>query len=195
MWRYDVLIHRTFGRDPFHYRPLKTHHPKSLTLYKPRRTCLLQSLHHTSTPPLTIMKSVMIITLLAAAAVAAPEFKTTTEDKDAAPTPPICTFDPVKGEYVCPEGANMLVRAVPSFQVDPSAEFTTSTAELKTASTDASAGASADAPAADCGKCQADWDLCMTHWGCWFYDCRGACHCTVLNHDPSCAECGHECHA
>lgn len=35
----------------------------------------------------------------------------------------------------------------------------------------------------------------MTRWGCWFYDYRGACRCTVLKNDPSCAECGHECHA
>ncbi|KAF3040205.1 hypothetical protein E8E11_002974 [Didymella keratinophila] len=141
------------------------------------------------------MKSIIITTLLAATAVAAPEFKTTT--KDATPTPPICDFDPVKGEYICPEAANpwdvsddylhSLRRAD-----DPS------TADVNT-SPDAGAvdiSMSADAPATDCGKCQSDWEKCLTHWDCWFYNCGPACHCQVAKNDPSCATCPEqECHA
>jgi predicted nucleic acid-binding Zn ribbon protein len=118
------------------------------------------------------MKSIIITTLLAAAVMATPDFKTTT--KEPTPTPPVCKFDPVKGEYVCPEGTNTA--------------DTLSHTSFHTAT--------ADAPAADCAKCQADWEKCLTHWGCWFYNCGPACHCQVANKDPQCKECpAGECHA
>lgn len=127
------------------------------------------------------MKSIIITSLLAAAALAAPEFKTTT--KAAAHTPPICTFDPVKGEYVCPEGER---HRVPAIKID--------TAERDI--TERATTAQGNVNAADCPKCQADWEKCLTHWGCWFYDCRPACRCQVVNNDSQCKECpAGECHA
>ena len=82
------------------------------------------------------MKSIIITTLLAAAAMAAPEVKTTT--KDVTSTPPICTFDPVKGEYVCPEATDPWgvigdhLHSLRRADVPFTAEFATSTAEVKT---------------------------------------------------------------
>lgn len=115
------------------------------------------------------MKFFIISTLLVAASMAALEFKTTTKDKGATPNRPICTFDPVKGEYICLEGADILERLgsasfgvatventvdVPSFQVDATTKVAISPSAA------AGAGARADTGpntlAADCGKCQVD---------------------------------------
>ncbi|KAF9699802.1 hypothetical protein EKO04_002622 [Ascochyta lentis] len=121
--------------------------------------------------------STIVTALFAAMAAASPTFTTATaEDSIAvdAKTPtdlPLCTFDPVKGEYVCPAP-----------QAETSIESTTN--EADTSSQDNTA-----VVAADCNKCRADWDECMKHWGCWFYDCNGPCKCDVGRKDPSCTTC------
>ncbi|KAF1359586.1 hypothetical protein EJ07DRAFT_178654 [Lizonia empirigonia] len=113
--------------------------------------------------------STLFTTFFAAMATASPALTSTRADAMAgellAPTKvPLCTFDVVKGEYVCPPtatgGAAMHVDAT-----------------------------SPDRSAADCAKCKRDWDECMKHWGCWFYDCNGPCKCDVGRKDPSCTEC------
>ncbi|KAJ4986037.1 hypothetical protein SVAN01_08515 [Stagonosporopsis vannaccii] len=61
---------------------------------------------------------------------------TTTKDAAVQPTndPPICKFDPVKGEYICPDAS----RAVPAAEDTNAAKDTVVVA------------------AADCSKCQHD---------------------------------------
>lgn len=115
----------------------------------------------------TIMKLIAIATLLAAAAMAAPEFKPTAKD---GPTSPVRALDAVKREYIC-------------------AEIASASPVSKRTSAALHASSALHAPAADCAKCQADWDKCLTHWGCWFYDCGPACRCQVANNEPQCSEC------
>ncbi|KAH6638398.1 hypothetical protein C7974DRAFT_159990 [Boeremia exigua] len=156
------------------------------------------------------MKVYIFVSLLAAMVTASPGFVTTTKRTGAsavAPTnfPPICTFDPVKGEYVCPDVSEVSGQAIK----------------------DTVPKAHAAAVAADCGKCQHDWDECMKvrnprpfliprfllcstynvcrgegeantekKWGCWFYDCNNPCKCQVVKNDASCKDCSAgQCHA
>ncbi|KAJ4338356.1 hypothetical protein N0V95_008092 [Ascochyta clinopodiicola] len=116
------------------------------------------------------MKFTTILTTFAAMATASPAFTTTSTTETsiaAAKTPPtnvpLCRFDPVKGEYMCP--AN------------------------KTTPTTSKDSPSTAVAAADCNKCRADWDECIKHWGCRFYDCIGPCKCDVGRKDPSCTAC------
>lgn len=72
-----------------------------------------------------------------------------TANKNAAATaiqsttnPPLCKFDPVKGEYVCPDASRILNTAD---GVDATTKDT----------------AAAGVAAADCHKCQHDWTECI----------------------------------
>lgn len=58
---------------------------------------------------------------------------------------PICKFDPVKGEYVCPSVDAITEGNVNVRDVDATAK-----------------GDNTVVAAADCNKCKADWDVCMT---------------------------------
>jgi hypothetical protein len=99
------------------------------------------------------MKSIIVTTLLAAAAMAAPEFH---KDSD---TPPLCKFDPAKGEYVCPTGVHM--PGVSKLVADTSG-YDTKVARVSTMPTPKDNLAAFDAPAADCPKCQRDWETCIS---------------------------------
>lgn len=119
------------------------------------------------------MKAIIITTLLAATVLAAPNSKTTTMDAAAAVAPtvkpvPTCKFDPVKGEYICPFVSKPLV-APEEIAAKREAEVSgvpTSTALEDAAAKDVSkievkAEDSAEVQAADCAKCQRDWEDCM----------------------------------
>lgn len=93
------------------------------------------------------MKSLIPITaLLAAMATASPAFFPPTTKHAAAPAAPtdvpLCTFDPVEGAYVCP----VVSQVVESAAVEDAATRQSNDGVVK---------------AADCGKCQRDWDECM----------------------------------
>lgn len=107
------------------------------------------------------MKSIIITSLLAAAAMATPDFKTTT--KEPTPSPVICNFDPIKGEYVCPEGTNTAdTLSHTSFHTRVDTEAPKRSSSIQADTPSAINTATADAPAADCAKCQADWEKCPT---------------------------------
>ncbi|KAF3046334.1 hypothetical protein E8E12_002419 [Didymella heteroderae] len=118
------------------------------------------------------MKFIMPTTLLAAAALAAPDLKTTAKDTAAA-CPPICKFDPAKGEYICPEGVRMPIDKPADSKrlVDTERRETIPLVQVNTASE--GGAATINAPVTDCGKCQADWEKCLS----------------VASNDPQCKEC------
>ncbi|KAJ4382612.1 hypothetical protein N0V86_001834 [Didymella sp. IMI 355093] len=99
------------------------------------------------------MNSIIVTTLLAATAMAAPEFN---KDSD---TPPLCKFDPAKGEYVCPAGVHM--PSVSKLLTDTSG-YDIKVARVSTMPTSKDSFAAFDASAADCPKCQRDWEACIS---------------------------------
>ncbi|KAL1594709.1 hypothetical protein SLS59_008759 [Nothophoma quercina] len=93
------------------------------------------------------MKTTTFFTaLLIAAATASPTLTTTTKDTAAVATDvPICKFDPVEGEYICPAAvADTIIKATIA---NGKANDTTF---KDTATT-----------AADCSKCDNDLNTCM----------------------------------